>query len=125
MEASQRILTDLRVGPERILQESFGGLALKSAQSDSEMATGAVVEFVRSGKTCSVRGDQTLLDAAEEHGIQIPFSCRQGQCGTCRTKLLSGNVRMDAEHGLDPESAAQGFVLLCTGYADGDVRLDA
>jgi len=125
MEASQRILTDLRVGPERILQESFGGLALKSAQSDSEMATGAVAEFVRSGKTCSVRGDQTLLDAAEEHGIQIPFSCRQGQCGTCRTKLLSGNVRMDAEHGLDPESAAQGFVLLCTGYADGDVRLDA
>jgi ferredoxin-NADP reductase len=126
MEASRGILTGLGVKPERIRQESFGGSVPKGAQPDSVVAeTGAAVEFVRSGKTCIVRSGQTLLDAAEEHGIGVPSSCRQGQCGTCKTKLLQGNVRMDAEEGLDPESRAQGFVLMCVGHADGDVKLDA
>jgi len=87
--------------------------------------TGVLIEFVRSGQTYSARSGQTLLEAAEEHGVGIPSSCRQGQCGTCKTKLLAGNVHMDAEEGLDPESRAQGFVLTCVGHADGDVRLDA
>ena len=87
--------------------------------------TGVVIEFVRSGQAYSVRGGQTLLEAAEEHGVGIPSSCRQGQCGTCKTKLLGGKVRMDKQEGLDPESRAQGFVLTCVGHADCDVRLDA
>ena len=126
MEASRVILTGLGVKPERIRQESFGGSAPKSAQPEPVVPeTGVAVEFVRSGKTCTVRGGQTLLDAAEEHGVGIPSSCRQGQCGTCKTKLVEGNVRMDAEEGLDPESKAQGFVLMCVGHADGDVKVDA
>ena len=84
-----------------------------------------MVEFVRSGKTCTLRSGQTLLEAAEEHGVGIPSSCRQGQCGTCKTKLLAGSVQMDAEEGLDPEARAQGFVLTCVGHADGNVTLDA
>ena len=126
MDASRAILTGLGVKPERIMQESFGSSVPKSAQPDSAAAeTGVVVEFVRSGKTCAVRSGQTLLEAAEEHGVGIPSSCRQGQCGTCKTKLLEGDVRMDAEEGLDPDSRAQGFVLTCVGHADGVVKLDA
>jgi ferredoxin-NADP reductase len=127
MEASRAILIGLGVKPERIMQESFGGSALRSsAQPVSAAAkTGVLIEFVRSGQTYSARSGQTLLEAAEEHGVGIPSSCRQGQCGTCKTKLLAGNVHMDAEEGLDPESRAQGFVLTCVGHADGDVRLDA
>jgi ferredoxin-NADP reductase len=126
MEASRSILTGLGVKPERIRQESFGSSVPKSAQSHSVAADpGVLVEFVRSGKTSNVRGGQTLLEVAEEHGIGIPSSCRQGQCGTCKTKLLEGNVRMDAEEGLDPDSRSQGFVLTCVGHADGAVKLDA
>ena len=126
MDASRTILTGLGVKPERIVQESFGGSAPKSTQPVSAAAeTDAMVEFVRSGKTCAVRRGQTVLEAAEEHGVAIPSSCRQGQCGTCKTKLLEGNVRMDAEEGLDPDSRAQGFVLTCVGRADGTVKLDA
>ena len=51
------------------------------------------------GKTCTVRIGQTVLEATEEQGVPIPSSCRQGQCGTCKTKLLEGNVRMDVEEG--------------------------
>jgi ferredoxin-NADP reductase/cytochrome c2 len=126
MEASRGILTWLGVKPERIMQESFGSSGPESAQSDSAATeTGVQVEFVRSGKMHTVRGGQTLLEAADERGISIPSSCRQGQCGTCKTKLLEGNVRMDAEEGLDPDSRAQGFVLTCVGHPDGDVKLDA
>jgi ferredoxin len=126
MEASRSILTGLGVKPERIMQESFGSSAPKGAPSDSVATqTGVRVEFVRSGKTCFVRSGRTLLEAAEEHGVGIPSSCRQGQCGTCKTKLLAGNVRMDAEEGLDPDWRAQGFVLTCVGHADGAVKLDA
>jgi ferredoxin-NADP reductase len=126
MEASRAILTGLGVKPERIRQESFGTSLPKSARSESAaVETGVTVEFTRSGKRCTARSSQTLLEAAEEHGVGIPSFCRQGQCGTCKTQLLSGHVRMDAEEGLDPESKARGFVLTCVGHADGAVQLDA
>jgi ferredoxin-NADP reductase len=126
MDASRAILMSLGVKPERIMQESFGSPVPKTAQADAvALDEGVLVEFGRSGKTCTVRSGQTLLEAAEEHGVGIPSSCRQGQCGTCKTKLLAGNVRMDAEEGLDPYWRAQGFVLMCVGHADGPVKLDA
>lgn len=125
MEASRTILTGLGVKPERIRQESFGSAVPKNLQQGSVVQTDVVVEFVRSGKTCTVRSGQTVLEAAEEHGVPIPSSCRQGQCGTCKTKLLEGDVRMDAEEGLDPDCRAQGFVLTCVGHAHGAVKLDA
>jgi ferredoxin len=116
----------LGVKPERIRQESFGTAVPNNAQPNSiAPETSVVVEFVRSGKTCSIRSGQTLLEAAEEHGVGISSSCRQGQCGTCKTRLMEGNVRMDAEEGLDPDSRAQGFVLTCVGHAEGAVKLDA
>jgi ferredoxin-NADP reductase/mono/diheme cytochrome c family protein len=126
MEASRGILIDLGVKPDRIRQESFGSSSSKtSAPPPVEAEPGVLVEFVRSGKTFTVSGGQTLLEAAEEHGVGIPSSCRQGQCGTCKTKLLGGDIRMDVEDGLDPDSRAQGFVLTCVGHADGAVKLDA
>jgi glycine betaine catabolism B len=126
MDASRAILTGLGVEPERIMQESFGGPVQKNAHAETlALEEGVAVEFGRSGKTCTARSGQTLLEAAEEHGVGIPSSCRQGQCGTCKTKLLAGNVRMDTEAGLDPYWRAQGFVLTCVGHADSPVKLDA
>jgi ferredoxin len=126
MDTSRAILTGLGVKPERIQQESFGSSASKSAPPVSAAAEpGVMVEFARSGQTHAVRTGQTLLEAAEEHGVGIPSSCRQGQCGTCKTKLLGGQVRMDAEEGLDPDSRANGYVLTCVGHADGAVKREA
>jgi ferredoxin-NADP reductase len=125
MDASRTILATLGVKSERIRQESFGSAAPKNGQAHAVApAEGVVVEFSRSGKTCVVRSGQTLLEVAEEHGVNIPSSCRQGQCGTCKTRLLEGSVNMDAEEGLDPDSKAQGFVLTCVGRARGMVKLD-
>jgi glycine betaine catabolism B len=81
--------------------------------------------FARSQKTCSVCEGQTLLQAAAESGVQIPSACRQGQCGTCKTRVLKGQVWMTVENGLDPESKSLGFGLTCVGHAEGSVSLDA
>jgi Na+-transporting NADH:ubiquinone oxidoreductase subunit NqrF len=126
MEAARRLLVDLGVEPERIRQETFGGTnpELKLPQAPAS-ETGYQVEFARSGKVCPMTEGQTLLQAAAENGVEIPSACRQGQCGTCKTRLLDGHVRMTAEQGLDPESKGRGFVLTCVGYADGNVKLDA
>src|SRR6185369_15111026 len=70
MAASRTILTGLGVNPERIRLESFGN-TVPNLRQDSVAPTGAVVEFVRSGKTCVVRGGQTVLEAAEELGVAI------------------------------------------------------
>lgn len=58
------------------------------------------------------------------NGISIPYSCRQGQCGTCATRLLSGEIKMDCEDGLQPALRSQGYILTCVARAQGNVRLD-
>jgi ferredoxin-NADP reductase len=126
MEASRAILAGLGVKPNRIMQESFGGAVPKNVPADTTAPEeGVLVEFSRSAKTCTLRSGQTVLEAAEELKVDIPSSCRQGQCGTCKTKLLAGTVRMETEEGLDPDWKAQGFVLTCVGHAESPVKLDA
>ena len=126
MDAARKILTELGVDAKRIRQETFGGAGAepKPPQQQST-APQFALEFARSGKTSVVREGQSLLEAAGEAGVAIPSACRQGQCGTCKTRLLEGDVWMDAEQGLDAESKARGFVLTCVGHARGNVKLDA
>jgi ferredoxin-NADP reductase len=123
MGAARKILLELGVEPERIRQETFGGAGAPAQPRSTK--TGFLVEFAKSGKTSAVLEGQTLLEAAAEAGVDIASACRQGQCGTCKARLLEGNVEMTVEHGLDAESKAQGFVLTCVGHANGNVRLDA
>ena len=126
MEAVRRILTEMEVAPERIRQETFGGAGVGPKPPLLCTAeTGFTIEFASSGKTAALLEGQSLLEAAAAAGVDIPSACRQGQCGTCKTRLLAGYVHMTAEQGLDPESRARGCVLTCVGHATGNVRLDA
>ena len=125
MAAACQILSNLGVAPEKIIQESFGSpLPSGSPQDQAIVATAATVEFVRSKKTHCARQGQTLLQAAEQCGVNIPSGCRQGQCGTCKIKLLEGTVSMGVEQGLPYDLKKQGYVLTCVGHAKGPVRLD-
>ncbi|HTA43609.1 MAG TPA: photosystem P840 reaction-center cytochrome c-551 [Bryobacteraceae bacterium] len=126
MDAARKILEDIGVAEQRIRQEAFGGASAQPkpalpAATHSEFA----IEFSRSGKTSTISEGQSLLEAAADAGVDIPSACRQGQCGTCKTRLLEGSVHMTTETGLDAESRARGYVLTCVGHATGPVRLDA
>lgn len=125
MESVRQILTSLGVAENRITHESFG--ETRGARETSQAAARSVdtVEFARSQRNCAGVSGCTLLELAEANGVQIPFGCRQGQCGTCATQLLSGSVHMDTEMGLTVEQKDAGYVLPCVSRAQGSVVLAA
>ncbi|MFD1052741.1 1,2-phenylacetyl-CoA epoxidase subunit PaaE [Terrabacter terrigena] len=69
--------------------------------------------------------DETVLDATLRARPDAPFSCTNGVCGTCRARLVSGEVRMDRNYALEPEEVAAGIVLACQSHPVSDeVSLD-
>jgi ferredoxin-NADP reductase len=125
MDNVNTILRSLGVAPANIKREKFGGPKARPASEAIPQLSNTVIEFARSGGTFKAPADGTLLEAAEMNGIDIPYSCRQGQCGTCTTRLLEGSVTMACEDGLQAELKARGYILPCVARPAGDVRLDA
>ena len=115
---------------DRIHIERFGVVA--PAGSTSATAVGAAVHEARPGdaerariviirdglrREIDFQRDQpSILDAAAAAGLELPFSCTSGVCGTCRAKVVEGDVRMDRNFALDKADVAAGFVLACQAH---------
>lgn len=117
MQAIYGILTELGVSDHRIHAESFGPAALTRrtdqprTSQETAIAKEAIVEFTDSKvEQAWSEGDGTLLEFAESHGFTPEFSCRNGQCGMCKTKLVSGAVAYPDGHNA---TVAAGELLLC------------
>jgi len=65
----------------------------------------------------------TILDAAEKHGIRLPYSCRAGRCSTCVARLLMGQIKMSTNEVLTEKDLQQGLTLTCVGYAATDITI--
>jgi ring-1,2-phenylacetyl-CoA epoxidase subunit PaaE len=59
---------------------------------------------------------QSILDSALKQGLHLPFACKGGVCCTCKTKLVSGNVEMVVNYGLEPDEIENGYILSCQAY---------
>jgi len=101
--------------PERLHLERFA--AVRTAAHGS----GGTVEFARAGKSATVDGATSLMDAGEAAGIQMPFGCRMGICQSCVVGLLDGHVR-DLRTGVEHEPGSR--VQTCVSAASGDCVLD-
>ncbi|ASU38723.1 (Fe-S)-binding protein [Herbaspirillum sp. meg3] len=89
------------------------------------MPTTYTIQLAGSGKSFAVDDETLLLDAALAEGISIPFSCRRGECGSCKVKVLSGAhasnpyVAAGTPYPLAPDE-----MLLCQSHACGDMCID-
>lgn len=80
-----------------------------------------------SGRSFTVEGDETLLSAGIRQGLNMPYGCKDGACGSCKCKKISGEVQLGTYQtkALSNEERAQGLVLTCCATALSDVVLES
>ncbi len=131
-----RGLTNFGINDDKIHYELFASSA-EDAKAIIEKHHARAVKF--KGKTSRIElvkggreyqfelsaDGENLLDAGMAQGADLPFSCKAGICATCRCKLVSGDVEMDIDHGLQKQEIEAGYILSCQAHPLSDtVRVD-
>lgn len=126
----QSVTADLEawgVPDKDIYYEAFGPASVKKKDTSAEKPVVSsqeiFVEFSKSGKKVAWSQDSgSILEFAENNGIEMSFGCRAGNCGTCQVAIRSGDVRYTSEHDVDVE---KGSCLACISVPENNIVLDA
>jgi ring-1,2-phenylacetyl-CoA epoxidase subunit PaaE len=126
VETAQALLADRGVDPHHVHHEVFhvddAGVPVVTAEplvrAPGEPAE-AVVTVNLDGRTTVIEmpsRNESILAATLRARPDAPFSCTGGVCGTCRARLVEGEVRMDRNYALEPEEVSAGIVLACQSH---------
>ena len=109
---------------ETLMDDAPALLAEVAPDESAPAANTFAVSFARSNREIVCGTDQHVLDAARQAGVRLPASCTQGMCGTCKVKLVSGEVEMKHNGGIRQREIDQGMVLLCCSKPLTDLVVD-
>lgn len=120
MAAARQALGDLGVPAQRVHLERF--LSLADNPFDAEPAEGGIASVLtvalddETHKLDWPAGDR-MLDVLIEAGLAAPYSCREGVCGACACRLISGEVELAHNEVLEAQDLADGYILACQSVA--------
>ena len=125
------MVTDLRdlllvrgTEPDRVHVELFHGFQKPKLTDNFTSATVAVSLRGRQDEVSLAAGD-TVLESALKAGLEAPYACLGGACGTCKAKVLEGSVAMEQNFALSPAVVEAGYVLTCQAHPTSEeLRLD-
>jgi ring-1,2-phenylacetyl-CoA epoxidase subunit PaaE len=135
-DVAREVLLSYGADDEHIHRELFfvgpppaaSSRAAAGPEAGTEPATGAEVTIMLDGRSQTFvlpEDGASILDATLRYRADAPFACKNGVCGTCRAKVVEGQVRMDANYALEPAEVAAGYALACQSHpAAGRVVLN-
>jgi uncharacterized protein YcbX/ferredoxin len=94
------------------------GLVAESIQPQAQPESAVAIDW--QGQAFRGNNQQILLEQLEQQGVRVPYSCRAGICGSCRIRLLDGEVKALKKSAI----GADGTILCCSCVPAGDVRLE-
>ena len=111
---------------DRLIQREYFSVPDKEPSiSMPEKALEVLLHFNEQSNLLEVNPGQTILDAALADKIPLPYSCKQGSCGVCIARRISGTVHMKKNFALEESAVDAGDILLCQAHPmDNNVTIE-
>lgn len=134
IHAAQKVLKEKGVDEEKLHFELFGtpnptaGFATPPRTAEPTESVKSNISVVMDGDEFNFEmepGNLTILDAADQAGLDVPYSCKGGVCCTCLARVKKGEVSMTLNYSLTDKEVESGLVLTCQAHPKTpDVQLD-